>query len=116
MKREMLFACAALSLAGQGFAARPPEALPSEVVRYADLNLDSPEGQAALYRRIARAAGRVCNQAQGVNKLVVPLERRTCKANALGRAIAELRLPALGALHDSRTGRTITDARLANQD
>jgi UrcA family protein len=116
MKREILSACAALSLAGLSFAARPTEALPSELVRYADLNLDSSDGQIALYRRIARAAARVCNQAQGVNKLVVPRTLRTCRANALDRAIAELDVPALSALHDSRTGQKNTGLQPANKD
>src|ERR1700756_2467731 len=53
-------------------ATRVEAALPSETVRYHDLNLNSPEGVAGLYRRIQDAAADVCQPVEGshfVNRL-----------------------------------------------
>jgi UrcA family protein len=74
---------------------------PQVVVRYADLNLDSDAGALALYRRIAVAARRVCPNDH-------PLELRhaqtvrTCRDQALTRAIAAVGSPRLAAIQADR--------------
>ena len=56
---RMAFAAAALTaLAGAAIAAEP-----NRSVRYADLNLASPEGRAQFDRRIASAAEALCGSA-----------------------------------------------------
>ncbi len=64
MKTALMTLCAAALLGGSA-SAKPvlvtTEPLPSERVSFADLNLNSAAGQAALKRRIRGAAERVCN-------------------------------------------------------
>ncbi|HJR82750.1 MAG TPA: UrcA family protein [Sphingomicrobium sp.] len=63
MKTALVTLCAAALLGGSA-SAEPvvvsSEQLPSERVSFADLNLSSAAGQAALKRRIRGAAERVC--------------------------------------------------------
>lgn len=58
-------ACVAACLSGAAAAAQPETVvtgtnMPTAVVRYGDLNLDSPAGIAALNDRVHRAATRLC--------------------------------------------------------
>ena len=54
---------AILTVGATAFAAEP--AGNSTVVRYGDLNLSTADGEAALNHRIAKAADKVCWQADG---------------------------------------------------
>lgn len=61
-------------------------------VNYADLNLSSPEGQEALYNRIASAARQVCGptdyrRAGGIS---YAKSNRQCFADSLSRAMSEI--------------------------
>jgi UrcA family protein len=67
-------------------------------VRYDDLNLASPEGTRTLYRRIVTAAAQVCSEANPLDVLQVAAAR-TCKAQAIERAVREVNDPHLAALH-----------------
>jgi UrcA family protein len=58
-------ALSALVMARFACAAEAADVPPSMTVRYNDLNLDSPEGVASLYKRIQNAATAVCRGAQG---------------------------------------------------
>jgi UrcA family protein len=83
------FAC---SLAALCTAAEPTDP-PQTTVKFADLNVSKPEGAAALYARIQRAAREVCH----------PLEARDFRSNAhaacvhkaIADAVAKVDRPAL---------------------
>lgn len=86
-------------------AAEPAE--PLATVSYADLNLASPAGIEALYRRIERAAVKVCQLPQGTRQLKLEAELAACRQGATDRAIAQANLPKLNALHLAKTGRNV---------
>jgi UrcA family protein len=67
-------------------------------VRYDDLNLASPEGTRALYRRIVTAARQVCSEANPLDMNQVAAAE-SCKAQAIERAVREVNDPRLAALH-----------------
>ena len=62
MRKITTIALAALSLAA--FSTPASAETRSVAVQYADLDLDSPAGMAALEGRIAAAAERICGKAQ----------------------------------------------------
>ena len=62
MRKFIVPALAALSLAA--FSTPASAETQSVAVQYADLNLDSPAGMAALEGRIQAAAQRICGKAQ----------------------------------------------------
>ena len=117
MTSTTLIRCAAILLAGIPFgsvlAADPAE--PSKAITYADLNLNSSAGIAALYQRIERAASEVCQAPQGTKQLKIEQEVRACRANSVDRAIVQVKLPALSALHVARTGRKVDTAQYADR-
>ncbi|HKZ73327.1 MAG TPA: UrcA family protein [Steroidobacteraceae bacterium] len=89
--------------------ANPADGEPRSVtVGFADLNLNSPEGAQALYRRISSAARTVC----GLNSNPLPAVRiaaRQCYQEAIAGAVAKVDSQTLTALHrakwkDSRVG------------
>lgn len=73
-----------------------PAAEPAPVaVTYADLNLGSAAGQAALHQRIAHAAAEAClNAGDGLSTPRAVYEQRTCRARAMSGA--EIKLAARG--------------------
>lgn len=74
-------------------------------VSYADLNLASQSGVATLYKRLARAADRVC----GEHDARSPREHaafRDCRAASLNRAVQKVGHPGVLALHSTRQGGT----------
>jgi UrcA family protein len=79
------------------------ETAPMTTVKYADLNLASRSGIAALYQRIDRATAEVCQLPQGTRQLKLETELKACRAQALDRAVAEANLPQLSALHAAKT-------------
>jgi len=92
-----LFAHSALA------APRVDEA-PSEIVRYHDLNLNSPEGVAGLYRRIQGAAADVCRPVEGsafVNRLFWT-EWNDCVSHAVANAVKAVHNDNLSAYHWER--------------
>lgn len=80
-------ACALVLTASLPIAAAASTPVRNEVVRFGDLNLASPDGVAALERRIAAAARRVCGyqDTRGGSK-IIPKEYYDCMDNALARA------------------------------
>lgn len=88
---------------------------PMKAVSYADLNLKSAAGVAALYQRIGRAAGQVCQMPQGTKQLVIETGIKACKADATDRAILQANLPALSALHLAKTGRKVEAGQYADR-
>ena len=89
--------------------------LPSMTVSYADLNLRSPEGIAALYKRIRHAAVEVCDMPQRTRQLYIETEIKACRIDATEGAIARADLPRLGALHLARTGRSVGSGQYAKR-
>ncbi len=76
-----------------------------DIVRYRDLNLSSDTGAERLYRRLDRAAARVC----GDNPFDPAYMRlwqsvRSCETGALGRAVAQVDSPKLTAIYDQHAG------------
>jgi UrcA family protein len=81
----------------------------SETVKFADLNLSSPEGVEALYGRIHAAARRVCAQPAGEQA-----GTGRCMKKAESEAINKVNVPLLTAFYQKKTGsqpQTITASR-----
>jgi UrcA family protein len=74
-----------------------------KVVNYGDLNLDRPEGIAALYRRVSNAAARVCAPFES-RELSQLSAWRTCVNGSISRAVAKINLASLTAYADDRNG------------
>ena len=69
-------------------AAADADNVPQVVVSYADLNVSSPQGAAALYRRINAAASSVCEQSHSSDYRVdSPILLRKCEHRALRDAV-----------------------------
>jgi UrcA family protein len=75
------------------------------VVKYQDLDINTPAGAAALYWRIHRAANSVC----GVDDhAVLPSQPRLrCSQEAEARAIAQADIARLTAYYQAKTGKTL---------
>ena len=93
---------AALLLAAAPALAAPAPGNSSETVSYADLNLASPAGIAALDRRIDRAVRRVCGASHPAD-LNTGFQVRQCRVTAY-RSIAARRSAALAAASTSSGG------------
>jgi UrcA family protein len=107
MNSFVTFRCTALVLGalvcGPALADAPAE--PAKAVKFADLNLNSPQAVATLYQRIERAADQVCQMPRGTLQLKLESELKACRQDATDRAILQANVPALSALHLARTGR-----------
>lgn len=73
----------------------------SVTVRYAELDLAKPQGVEALYIRIEGAARRVCGADSSVH--LRDRMNRNCYENAIGRAVKQVGLPTLTAMHRAKT-------------
>ncbi len=95
----------ALWLTGQASLtlADPPKAPPaiekSATVRFADLNLESPEGARALYSRIRSAAASLCGEQFSLWDGNRSREWKDCYRTTIERAVVRLNRPALTAVH-----------------
>jgi UrcA family protein len=74
-------------------------------VSFADLNIDRPEGVAALYSRIRQAADSVCGAFQS-RQLKDISASRACVRTSVSRAVSSVQLPALTAYANSKMGQT----------
>jgi UrcA family protein len=81
---------------------RGDERVQQSVVRYNRHDLRSSSGQGALYRRLQRAAERVCAADNGAT-LRERYAARECAAQSLARAVADVNAPAVTAMHQSKT-------------
>src|SRR5437763_909695 len=70
--------------------ARAAEEVRSETVKFEDLNVSSPAGVEALYKRIHSAAKRVCAPPAGWPE---PISASVCAKDSEARAIAKVNLP-----------------------
>ncbi len=72
---------------------------PSVTVRYADLNLNTPDGVETLHARLRTAARAVCDVREG-RSLAETIEARSCYRRALAAANDSVKsLPSLAAHH-----------------
>jgi UrcA family protein len=82
-RAPMLVLLAAVSAAGWSVAAHAGDDdynMPTQVVKFADLNLGSVMGASSLYHRIESAAERVCGGSPGTRELSRAARFDTCKA------------------------------------
>jgi UrcA family protein len=98
------------------------DALPSKVVSYRDLNLDSKEGVAVLFSRIRDAALDVCRSAQEPQTLSRTRwpDENTCVSHAIAQAVHAVGSDKLSAYHwarvrGPRAAGTKTPLRLARK-
>jgi UrcA family protein len=78
----------------------------SVTVRYDELDLAKPQGVEALYTRIGGAARLVC-RADSSSRLSDRMNRRNCYQDAIGRAVKQVNLPTLEAIHRAKTSSTV---------
>jgi len=94
-------AFAALAVTTTSFATPYSEAAPAVTVRYDDLNLATPAGVDALYRRISSAARAVCSD-ENSRGLAFVAATELCRANAVAKAVREVNNPQLALVHAAR--------------
>jgi UrcA family protein len=92
-------------------AAEPENTVAHKVVSFRDLNLNTPEGAAVLYRRINSAANEVC--ADPYRYDLSTLKLHICVKDAVSRAIAQVNNPMLTSLYEAKTGKTDSKVKLA---
>jgi UrcA family protein len=85
-------------------AARADESVATQRVSFKDLNLNSPEGAAALYGRIKRAANEVCGHGADFDLSQIQA-RQTCINGAVSRAVAQVDSSMLTSLYNEKTGK-----------
>jgi UrcA family protein len=87
------------------------DTLPHKVVSFKDLNLDTPEGAAVLYRRITSAANEVCGNPNRYDLSQWKLQ--ICVKDAVARAITQVNRPMLTSLYNEKTGKADKKVTLA---
>jgi UrcA family protein len=76
---------------------------PSTVVKFADLNLSTPQGAAALYRRINWAARDVCKAYDlSSGHFEQPSNSHPCVRKAVQDAVAKVNAPQLTAVYNAK--------------
>jgi len=105
-----LFAIAALS----GATANAGDAVPSQVVKFGDLNLNSAQGAATLYTRILIAARNVCPGDDSDRQLRPIRSRQSCMDAAIERAVRQVNSSALSAYYSAKTGHVVANLMADN--
>lgn len=100
-----LASLACLSGAAPVLANAPAETR-SVSVRYADLDLASAAGAAALYQRLQGAARVVCGYADRNLAMLRYVNR--CNHSAISDAVSSVNAPLLSAIHNAHQGATVT--------
>jgi UrcA family protein len=102
-----LIAAAIFSALAPGFAAVSAAAdstdAPQVVVKYGDLNVSNPQGAAALYARIRKAAESVCPRFER-SDLGSMVRIDNCVHKAIADAVTMVNQPALFAQYNARNG------------
>ena len=117
MKSSVTIRCVAALVAAlvSGSVLAGPPADPSKTVSYADLNLKSQAGVDALYKRIRKAAYEVCQMPTGTRQIRIESEFKACKLDAIDRAVQQINLPTLTALHESKAGNKAPSGHFADR-
>ena len=98
---SVMSAAATLTQAGTP----PADDVPTVRVHYADLDLSTEHGAAALYKRIEGAAKQVCPSPNSLSARAAKLAQH-CVATAIERAVADVNSPQLARLSALRSHRT----------
>ena len=98
----LLGSLAGVMAGGAAGAATPGGDVPSVVVKFGDLTLDTDSGVNQLYRRIVFAARQVCPD-DGMRDLMVHRWVEQCRKQAVARAIQQIDNPRLAALYAGRS-------------
>ena len=102
--KTILFVAVAMPLAGGALANDKAADVPSVVVRYNDLNLQTQAGAQSLHRRLKAAARSVCPD-EFSRDLLTAQEGRACVAQAVDRAVTAVDRPMLVLVHASAAKR-----------
>ena len=78
----------------------------STTVKFGDLNLQNPAGTEALYRRIQRAANKVCGDTRDIHNLN-DFARRECVERAVAKAVSDVNNRSLTALYTRKTNKAL---------
>jgi UrcA family protein len=78
----------------------------SAVVKFGDLNLQNPDGVEALYKRIQRAANKVCGDPRDIHTFP-DLARRECVERAVAKAVSDVNNRHLTALYTRKTNKAL---------
>jgi UrcA family protein len=78
----------------------------STVVKFGDLNLQSTDGAEALYRRIQRAANKVCWDSRDIHVLN-DTARRDCVERAVAKAVSDVDNRHLTALYTRKSHKAL---------
>jgi UrcA family protein len=103
-----IVSCTALVVGAIGIAASfahaatPDADVPSASVSYSDLNLSTEQGSRVLYQRIVSAAQQVCPSSTGPDARQLAKSRQ-CVADAIERAVSDVKNPKLAAVLAART-------------
>lgn len=102
----LMVALSVLLFGTSASAATGDDEVTMAVVKFQDLDVNTPAGAAALYWRIHRAANRVC----GVDEpSVLPSgPRKQCAQDAEARAVGQLNFSRLTAFYQAKTGKLPT--------
>jgi UrcA family protein len=92
-------------------AGEPDNTVPHKVVSFRDLNMNTPEGVAVLYRRINSAAYEVCGNPDRYD--LSELKLQMCVKDSVSRAIAKVNNPILTSLYQGKTGKADKKVTLA---
>lgn len=105
--RTALLALVAAAALGTG-AANAADAVVTQSlsVNYGDLDLDTREGNATLYRRLRAAALRVCGEPDARSLREAGMAR-ACYAKAMDDAVKQIDRAPLTALHSKRASRSV---------
>ncbi len=112
----LLATVGAIGWTGVACAGDAANDLPKQVVKFADLNLDTSVGASTLYRRIESAADRVCGGPIDVRELAFAVRLKACKEQAIEGAVKSVNSTVLTSIHLAKTGRAekpITLARVS---
>lgn len=89
--------------------AKADEAPPSRTVGFADLNLSSEAGAAALYKRIQGAARNVCPGDDTSRQLDQIAVRNRCIEDAVARAVRKVNDESLSTYYTAKTGHLVAN-------
>lgn len=83
--------------------AAEPTDVRTTTVKYADLDLSTPQGAASLYNRIRFASEAVCSPS-GQGDLAAMSRSQKCVKQAIAGAVAKVNQPALSAVYAAKYG------------
>ena len=83
--------------------AADPTDVRTTIVKYADLDVSTPQGAASLYNRIRFASETVCSPS-GQGDLAAMTRSQKCVKEAIAGAVAKVNQPALSAVYAAKFG------------